>query len=77
MSRSLGGTYESSEVFVNRVMLERAREVWIAADHSRFGQILPALICRAGQVRRIITDTGATDAMTAPLEALGVEVIRV
>ena len=70
-------TYDSSEAYVNRVMLERAKEVWIAADHSKFGQVLPALICPLGQVRRIITDTGATDAMIAPVMALGVEVVRV
>lgn len=70
-------TYDSSEAYVNRVMLERAREVWIVADHSKFGQILPALICAAAQVRRIITDIGATQAMTAGIEALGVEVLRV
>lgn len=70
-------TYDSSEAYVNRVMLERAREVWIVADHSKFGQILPALICAAAQVRRIITDIGATQAMTARIEALGVEVLRV
>ena len=70
-------TYDSSEAYVNRVMLEQAREVWIAADHSKFGRILPALICPTTQVRRIITDTGATAAMIAPLLALGVEVLRV
>lgn len=67
----------SSEAYVNRIMLERAREIWIAADHSKFGRILPALICPTSQVRRIVTDTGATEAMTAPFTALGVEVLRV
>jgi DeoR/GlpR family transcriptional regulator of sugar metabolism len=70
-------TYDSSEAFVNRVMLEQAREVWIAADHSKFGQVFPALICPIAQVRRIVTDVGATDAMIAPFQALGVEVLRV
>ncbi len=70
-------TYDSSEAYVNRVMLERAKEVWIAADHSKFGQILPALICPLSQVRRIITDTGATDAMIAKVVELGVDVVRV
>ena len=70
-------TYDSSEAYVNRVMLERAKEVWIAADHSKFGQVLPALICPLTQIRRIITDTGATDAMIAPVMALGVEVLQV
>jgi len=70
-------TYDSSEAFVNRVMLEQAREIWIAADHSKFGQVLPALICHTAAVTRVVTDTGATDPMIAPIQALGVEVIRV
>lgn len=70
-------TFDSSEAYVNRVMLEQAREVWIVSDHSKFGRILPALICPTIRARRIITDTGATPALTAPVEALGVEVIRV
>lgn len=70
-------TYDSSEAYVNRVMLEQAREVWIAADHSKFGKILPALICPTSKARRIITDLGATSAMTAAIEALGIEILRV
>ncbi len=70
-------TYDSSEAYVNRVMLERAREVWIAADHSKFGRILPALICPTSRVSRIVTDTGATPAMTAEVAALGIEILRV
>lgn len=70
-------TYDSSEAYVNRVMLQQAHEVWIAADHSKFGRILPALICQTQMVRRIITDHGATSAMIAPLLDLGLEVVRV
>ena len=70
-------TYDATEAYVNRVMIEQAREVWIVADHSKFGRILPALICPLVGVRRIITDAGATDAMVADAVALGVEVLRV
>lgn len=70
-------TYDSSEAYVNRVMLEQAREVWIVADHSKFGPVLPALICPLAQVTRIITDTGASDAMVADVVAAGVQVLRV
>jgi len=70
-------TYDSSEAYVNRVMLEQAREVWIVADHSKFGQVLPALICPLANVTRIITDTGASDAMIADALSLGVDVLRV
>ena len=70
-------TFDASEAYVNRVMLEQAREVWIVSDHSKFDQILPALICPLSQVTRLITDTGATDAMIDPVRNLGVEVLRV
>ncbi|MEZ5776915.1 MAG: DeoR/GlpR family DNA-binding transcription regulator [Paracoccaceae bacterium] len=70
-------TYDSSEAYVNRVMTERAREVWIVADHSKFGQVFPALICPLSNATKLITDTGASEAMIADAQSLGVEVIRV
>lgn len=70
-------TFDASEAYVNRVMLEQAREVWIVSDHSKFNQILPALICPLSKVTRLITDTGATEAMIGPIRDQGVEVLRV
>ena len=70
-------TYDPSEAYVNRVMLEQAREVWILADHSKFGAVLPATIAPAASAARIITDTGASDAKIDPLQDLGIEVVRV
>ncbi|UPH72241.1 DeoR/GlpR family DNA-binding transcription regulator [Abyssibius alkaniclasticus] len=70
-------TYDSSEAYVNRVMLEQAREVWIVADHSKFGQCLPAQIAPLEGVSKIITDTGASDAMIADAKLAGIEVLRV
>lgn len=70
-------TYDASEAYVNRVMVEQAREIWVVADHSKFGETLPALICRVDCITRIITDTGATAEMIAPITSLGVEVLRV
>jgi len=70
-------TYDPNEAHVNRVMLERAREVWIVADHSKFGVVLPAVLGPVAGATRLFTDTGASDAQVAPLAAAGVEVIRV
>lgn len=70
-------TFDSGEAYVNRVMIEQAREVWVVADHSKFGQILPAVIHPLAGVTRIVTDSGASDAMIAGARALGVEVLRV
>jgi DeoR/GlpR family transcriptional regulator of sugar metabolism len=70
-------TYDSSEAYVNRVMLDQAREIWIVADHSKFGRVNPALICPLARARRLITDTGASDETIAEATAQGVEVLRV
>ncbi|SLN74400.1 DeoR/GlpR family DNA-binding transcription regulator [Roseisalinus antarcticus] len=70
-------TFDPNEAYVNRVMLERAHEVWILADHSKFGEVLPAVIAPAITAARVFTDTGTSDAAAAPLQDLGIEVIRV
>ena len=70
-------TFDSNEAYVNRVMLDQAREVWIVADHSKFGQFLPAVICPLNRVRRIITDTGLPDATASAYRDQGIEVNRV
>lgn len=70
-------TYDSSEAYVNRVMLEQARETWIVADHSKFDIVRPAIIYPLARVTRLITDTGASDQMIADAESLGVKVYRV
>lgn len=70
-------TFDPNEAYVNRVMLERAREAWILADKSKFGEILPAVIAPAAVATRIITDSATSDEAVAPLEALGIAVIRV
>jgi len=70
-------THDAAEAYVNRVMIEQARAVWILADHSKFGQVLPAVICPLARATRIITDTGTTDAMIADAVARGIEVLRV
>lgn len=70
-------TFDSGEAYVNRVMLEQSREVWILADHSKFDEVLPAVIVPITAANRIITDTGTRDDQIAPLLDLGIEVIRV
>ncbi|WDR01327.1 hypothetical protein PSQ19_10855 [Devosia algicola] len=75
----LGGltTFDSSEAYVNRVMLEQAREVWIVADHSKFGQVLPALIAPINRTTRLITDKAANESIISSLIVAGVDVVQV
>lgn len=69
-------TYDSSEAYVNRVMGEQAREVWIVADHTKFGEVFPARVLPMSGVTRIYTDTGLADHAARPFEAAGIRVIR-
>jgi len=68
-------TYDSAEAYVNRVLIDRAREVWILADHSKLGQTRPAVIAAVSTASVIITDTAAPPDMVRAIEALGSKVI--
>jgi len=68
-------TYDHAEAYVNRVLIERAREVWIVADHSKLGQSRPAVISQVAAATCIITDSGASPAMVKAIEQLGPKVV--
>lgn len=70
-------TFDSSEAYVNRVMAEQAREVWIVADHSKFGDVRPAKIMPLNAASRIFTDIGLPEETAAGYRALGIDVVRV
>ncbi|WP_226783077.1 DeoR/GlpR family DNA-binding transcription regulator [Oceaniglobus trochenteri] len=75
--RSGATTFDSSEAYVNRVMAEQSREVWILADHSKLGESLPAVICDMASVTRVFTDSGAPDDILRDIAACGVDVVTV
>lgn len=66
-------TFDSSEAYVNRVMAEQAREVWFVADHSKFGEVLPARVVGIDKVTRIYTDTDLPDATARQYRARGID----
>ncbi|MEZ5793208.1 DeoR/GlpR family DNA-binding transcription regulator [Albidovulum sp.] len=70
-------TYDSSEAYVNRVMAEQARELWVVTDHSKFGEVFPASIVGVDRVSRIYTDTDLSDEAAAPFLAKGIDLRRV
>ena len=70
-------TYDASEAYVNRVMLEQSRDVWVITDHSKFGRVLPAVLAPATVAGRVFTDAGATDERIEPFLAAGIDVVRV
>jgi DeoR/GlpR family transcriptional regulator of sugar metabolism len=56
-------------------MIRISREVVVVSDSSKFGQRSLAVVCRAKEVRKVITDSGITPEHRRALEALGVEVV--
>lgn len=69
--------YSSDEAELNAAMVRRARRHIAVTDHTKLGVVGDWRICEAGTLKKLITDTGATDEMIAPFQNLGIEVIRV
>ncbi len=69
--------YSPYEAEINRAMVRQAKRKIVVTDHSKFGVSASWLICEIAEIDLIITDTGATDEVLAPLLKAGVEVRRV
>lgn len=70
-------TFDSEEAYTNRILIGQAREVWIVADHSKLGQIRPAVIDTIGAADVLITDAAAPAEFVAAITARGVRVATV
>ena len=70
-------TFDSEEAYTNRVLIGRAREVWILADHSKLGQVCPSVINGTGAADLLITDDGAPPEILRQMTARGVRVVLV
>jgi DeoR family transcriptional regulator of aga operon len=68
-------TPNSGEAHLNRVMCEVAHEIIAVADSSKFGRQSFCMIREAGQIHRLITDSGIPDNYHKELTDLGVDVI--
>lgn len=64
-----------AEASLNQQMIRISREVVVVSDSSKFGQRSLAVVCRAKEVKKVITDSGITPEHSRALEALGVEVV--
>ena len=67
-------TYDEAEAYVNRVLIGRAREVWVLADHSKFGLARPLVIAPLCAVTRLFTDRDAPEDMLEKLRGLDLDV---
>jgi DeoR/GlpR family transcriptional regulator of sugar metabolism len=70
-------TFNQAEAYVNRIMIERARETWILADHSKFGVVRPAIIAPISAVHRVFTDMESPQAVVAALRRAKIRVTMV
>ncbi len=69
-------TLEPEEATVSQAMIRQARQVIVAVDSSKLGQVSPALICPLSTVHVLVTDTGLPDNVYQTLTERGMTVIR-
>jgi DeoR family transcriptional regulator of aga operon len=65
------------EAAANQALARQSRKRILLVDHIKFGHTARHLVCQTRDLNMIITDTGASDAMIAPFQRLGIEVLRV
>ncbi len=60
-----------------RKMLEKAKDVTLLADHSKFSKIAHVTVCHIDKINRIITDKGTSQDIIKDFRDKGIEVIVV
>lgn len=64
--------FDYSEVRVAQTIIEHAREVWLAADHSKFNRAAMVELARLDQVDRLFTDAPPPPPFPGLLQEAGV-----
>jgi DeoR/GlpR family transcriptional regulator of sugar metabolism len=67
-------TYDTEEAYTNRVLIGQAQELWVLADHSKLGEVRPAVIETIERATLLVTDDAAPSDLVAALQAKGVRV---
>ena len=67
--------YREEETAFRRIGVERTKEVYALADHSKFGVTAMNQICEPEKIDVLITDAGTGRDMIAALRAKGVRVV--
>lgn len=67
--------FDYREVKVARAILEHSREVWLAADHSKFGRPAMVELARLEQVDRLFTDQAPPPPFAHLLAEAGVQCV--
>lgn len=69
--------YHVEEAAVRRLMIQRAHQVMVVADHTKFGVTAFASVCRADEIDHIVTDAAVDAHYVEALESAGVSVVVV
>ena len=65
----------SIQYHIKAVMMEISREVYLLADHSKFGRVLYSVVGPVERLTGVVTDDGLSGQWRADLESLGVRVL--
>jgi DeoR family transcriptional regulator, glycerol-3-phosphate regulon repressor len=68
--------YDYREVKVSQAIISHAREVWLAADQSKFNRPAMVELARLSQIDKLFTDAKPPEPYLALLEEAGVECIE-
>jgi DeoR family transcriptional regulator, glycerol-3-phosphate regulon repressor len=68
--------YDYQEVKVSQAIISHAREVWLAADQSKFNRPAMVELARLSQIDKLFTDAKPPEPYLALLEEAGVECIE-
>jgi DeoR/GlpR family transcriptional regulator of sugar metabolism len=64
------------EALTHRLTLQRARQTYVLADHSKLGQVALYRICPLSAVQTLITDDRAAPEIVRKLEEAGLNVLQ-
>jgi DeoR family glycerol-3-phosphate regulon repressor len=67
--------FDHREVKVAKAIIEHSREVWLAADHSKFNRPAMVELARLSQLNRLFTDATPPDPFPAMLAEAGVQCV--
>ncbi|CAN5214812.1 DeoR family transcriptional regulator [soil metagenome] len=67
--------FDYREVMVARAIIEHSREVWLAADHSKFNRPAMAEVARLPQIDLLFSDAAPPEPFPALLGEAGVELV--
>mgnify|MGYP003440062302 FL=1 len=67
--------YDYREVKVSRTIIEHARKVWLAADHSKFNRPAMVELGRLQQIDRLFTDVAPPPPFPGLLSEAGTELV--